>query len=242
MSPAAESELEANVARASSFALASLLVAYPEHDFQERLRLLLDGGALEAARAPEQRDLLRSLLVSTNLDELRSEHIEVFERAAAFNPLYETEYGRMRAVGKGHTLADIAGFYQAFGVRHTDGTFREAPDHLAVELEFYALLLVKEAHLAAHGEREGVEIVRAARRSFLEAHLGAFAPAAAARVQHPRYSPILELVRRLVAAECASFGLEPAPLEADGVAAAAEDDAEHAACGALGRNALPVIQ
>ena len=55
-------------------------------------------------------------------------------------------YERVRShgMGKGNTLADIGGFYQAFGLT-LDRGIHELPDHIAVELEFYGLLLLKQS-------------------------------------------------------------------------------------------------
>jgi TorA maturation chaperone TorD len=79
---------------------------------------------------------------------------------------------------KSFELADIAGFYRAFGVEITPGT--ERPDHIAVELEFMHLLAVKE--VVAAGREDGGEharICRDARATFFRDHLGRwFGPSA----------------------------------------------------------------
>jgi TorA maturation chaperone TorD len=70
----------------------------------------------------------------------------------------------------GYRLADIAGFYKAFGVEVAPETDR--PDQLAVELEFMHLLAVKEAVAEAQGEREDAALCREAAQKFLRDHLG----------------------------------------------------------------------
>ncbi len=57
---------------------------------------------------------------------------------------YETEYTTPDALYKAHQLADIAGFYRAFGLEMSTEN-RERPDHLAAELEFMHFLALKEA-------------------------------------------------------------------------------------------------
>lgn len=84
---------------------------------------------------------------------------------------YETEYGLPHEFRQSQELADIAGFYRAFGF-DIGGTIRERPDHLAAELEFMALLALKEAYAHAQGTPEHVEICRDAARKFLSAHPG----------------------------------------------------------------------
>lgn len=66
-------------------------------------------------------------------------------------------------------LADIAGFYRAFGVEVAPGT--EHVDHIVAELEFMHLLAVKEAVAETDGSPERAEICRDAARAFLADHL-----------------------------------------------------------------------
>jgi TorA maturation chaperone TorD len=84
--------------------------------------------------------------------------------------MYETELGLPHEFRQSQELADIAGFYRAFGFQ-TGGTVRERPDHLAAELEFMYLLALKEAYAAANSMPEQVEICVDAQRKFLQDHL-----------------------------------------------------------------------
>lgn len=89
-------------------------------------------------------------------------------------PPYETEYlpsdqGNHRA----HALADISGFYRAFGL-HPNPTRPERPDHLALELEFHGFLLAKAA--AAGRDRERQEICLDALTKFFARHLLVWLP------------------------------------------------------------------
>jgi DMSO reductase family type II enzyme chaperone len=68
-------------------------------------------------------------------------------------------------------MADVAGFYQAFGVKVDPSGDRV--DHIAAELEFMNLLAVKESiALEQEGEGEHAQVCRDASRSFLRDHLG----------------------------------------------------------------------
>jgi TorA maturation chaperone TorD len=80
----------------------------------------------------------------------------------------------------GHTprLADIAGFYRAFGMQvHGD-----RPDHVVAELEFASWASLSEAAAWVDGDEEAAERCAAATRSFLRDHLGRWLDAFAARV------------------------------------------------------------
>jgi nitrate reductase assembly molybdenum cofactor insertion protein NarJ len=197
------------VARARDFFLASLLVAYPDDEAVGSLRSVAEQLQEHAGAGPLLASLLRD-----GADELRSRYIDLFDRGKERTSLYETEYGRMGGVGKGNSLADIQGFYLAFGLQ--PGDLGEAMDHAAVELEFYAILLLKEALLAEQGDAEGLAIVADARKKFLADHLGRFLGAIAERpgVQgDPCYGPAFAWGASLVAEECSGAGVTPAPLD-----------------------------
>lgn len=111
------------------------------------------------------------------LEELRAEHRRVFGLVGS--QCYETEFGLPHEFRQSQELADLAGFYQAFGFR-MGGKVRERPDHIAVELEFMYLLCLKEAYADVHGLGEQVEIARHAQAAFLKDHLGTWIEAFAA--------------------------------------------------------------
>jgi len=104
-----------------------------------------------------------------SLLDLQSEHRRTFGLTGS--QCYETEFGLPHEFRQSQELADIAGFYQAFGFK-VGGTVRERPDHLAVELEFMYVLALKEAYATTNGSQEQVEICREAQGKFLGDHLG----------------------------------------------------------------------
>lgn len=195
------------VTRAQELVLASSLVSYPDGDLAELVRA--------AAPCPAAAALLEALAAPDGVTDLRARYVELFDRGGQRASLYETEYGRMRGMGKGHALADIAGFYQAFGLT-LDEARHEMLDHLAVELEFYAVLLLKQAALIERDDLAGVAIVASARGKFLAEHLGALARAVAARAEviaDPVYASVFAWCAALVEAECAALAVAPAPLD-----------------------------
>lgn len=208
--------------RALDFALAARLTAYPGDGFEGELHAF--GQGLDPA--PPALATVRAHLEGHGLDALRSDHLALFGSHAQRVSLHETEYGRMRGMAKGHDLADISGFYRAFGLEPTEEAGpRELPDHLACELEFYAVLLARSASLRETADPEGTFVVLDARRKFLECHLGRLAQTVAcdARVlAHPAFGPALAFAAALVAEECLALGAKPAPL--DFFAGASEPD------------------
>src|SRR3990172_7219059 len=110
-----------------------------------------------------------------DLPALQAEHRRSFGLVGSL--CYETEFGLPHEFRQSQELADLAGFYRAFGLRvgrsqSQGGTVRERPDHIAVELEFMYLLALKEAYAAENGMPEQAEICRETQRKFLSDHLG----------------------------------------------------------------------
>jgi TorA maturation chaperone TorD len=111
-------------------------------------------------------------------------------------------------------MADVAGFYRAFGVEVEPGG--ERPDHVTAELEFMNLLAVKEAiALQEEGEGEHAQICRDASRAFLRDHLARWAPrlgdCLAAADIHPVYSTAGRLLGGLTAFDAEQIDAAGAP-------------------------------
>lgn len=220
---------ETDAAAPEPFELASLLASYPGGETRARLAgTELDGELAPVAARPPA--------------DLESDYVELFDRGVADNPLHATGYARDRAFAVAGRLADVAGFYRAFGVVAAGG---ERPDHVAVELEFHAWMLRKQRYLAAADDAEGLAIVADASRKFLAEHLGPLAAAIAGRPAigaHPVYGPVFRWIAALVAAECARLGLEITPLELARGRAEPEEVTCAAAClpaALAGRGARP---
>lgn len=211
-------------AQALRFSLAARLTSYPDPRFSHWVRQL---SACVEGELPAS-GLLELACTGGDLDLARSEYVELFDRGDGRTPLYETEYGRMRGMSKGTELSDINGFYLAFGLAPDDGPAQqEMADHIAVELEFYAVLLARQAALLEAADAEGADIVEDARRKFLVDHLGRLAPAIAQRenvIQSALYGAPFSWAAALVAAECRALSAQPAPLDFHSLAPAPESE------------------
>jgi nitrate reductase assembly molybdenum cofactor insertion protein NarJ len=198
----------------SNFVLASILMSYPMDHVSENISVLLADNDLQIS------DELRALIIDRtspeNLLDLQSEYISIFDNGRDANPIYETEYDRRRPLAKGNELSDIAGFYRAFGFElDSSAEGMEILDHVGIELEFYALMLMKQIHLIEMNDQQGVEITNDARKKFLSAHLGRFIGAISRRpgvVNSEFYCKVFNWGADLVAAECKRENLivEPA--------------------------------
>jgi TorA maturation chaperone TorD len=143
---------------------------------------------------------------------------------------YETEYGADDLFQQPQAMADVAGFYAAFGLTTIAG---ERPDHASGECEFLMVLARREAlGLERHADAD-LAVVRRAARLFLRDHLARFAPAFAEQLRRADpegfYGALGGLLDVFVAGECARFGVTPGP--ASLALRTAEEDRVPMACG-----------
>lgn len=107
-------------------------------------------------------------------------------------------------------MADVAGFYQAFGLQVSNGA-GERLDHVTVQAEFLYVLLAKEAAALQERNQEAADICREARRNFFEEHVGWWLPAFSrllSRVAPANfYQELAVLTASLSAVERVSLGL-----------------------------------
>ncbi len=123
---------------------------------------------------------------------------------------YETECGLPHEFRQSQEMADIAGFYRAFGF-NIGGKVRERPDHISAELEFMHVLALKEAYAAENGVAERVEICVDAQCKFLQEHLGQwislFAESLARSAEEAPYLSLARFAAAFVEADAKRFGV-----------------------------------
>jgi TorA maturation chaperone TorD len=93
---------------------------------------------------------------------------------------YETEYyPAAETFQRSQQLADIAGFYRAFGIEPS-ASLPERPDHIVLELEFMAFLIMKQRLAVGENTSTGIEramICEDAARKVFADHLCWWVPA-----------------------------------------------------------------
>lgn len=199
--PFADVDPVANMARQAMYRFAALSFLDPQVGSWDRLNALrvdplLLGGAALIRSLPEARplgvglgessiEMLDPQLVLERLPNseraLNTQYENTFGLLVSSNcPPYETEYINSKfAFQRSNSLADISGFYQAFGLTSSD-KHPDRPDHVVLELEFMASLLGLERQ-AADGDSERrkdrQQVCRDAQVRFLQEHLGWWTPA-----------------------------------------------------------------
>ncbi len=200
----------------------------------------LAAAGLEVASARLEA-LRRSFLDGEERGKLREECARLFGnlRGAGCSP-YETEFSNAHVFQRAQQMADIAGFYRAFGLEASaEG---ERTDHIAAELEFMHFLACKELY-AAENDPAQVEVCREAQRKFLADHLGRwtgiFAQLVARTTSEEFYAELTRLLDEFVAADAAArdacperVTTPPPPRRAD------EDDAT--SCGRSSDGSAPL--
>lgn len=183
------------------------------------LRPLMAGNGKLPETAGSLRMCLEQLLdgkaeSARTLESVETDYAALFGHAVrGACPPYELEYGPGEIVQRASDLADISGFYAAFGLNVASASDR--PDHITVECEFMSLLCTKEAAADRAGWPDRVKQCRHAERAFLKDHLAAWLPAFLHRVAEQAipgfYTQLTSFAREFLDAECRQFALSPGP-------------------------------
>ncbi|MFQ5961303.1 MAG: molecular chaperone, partial [Candidatus Methylomirabilales bacterium] len=157
---------------------------------------------------------VRSALETMTVDSLESSYLRYFGHTISKEcPPYETEYGQAHIFQKSGSLADIAGFYKAFGLELASD-FKDRLDHISVELEFMHFLCLKEAYaLARDHSQEKLALCRDAQAKFLAEHLSrwvfGFARTLEKKAGDSLFGLMAEMLASFLTGEMQAYGLEP---------------------------------
>jgi TorA maturation chaperone TorD len=140
------------------------------------------------------------------IGDLRTEHDHAFGLVIPREcPPYETEYfPSSENFARSQQMADIAGFYRAFGVEPSADR-PERPDHLGLELEFMAVLFMKKRMALASAETnadatEQASVCERAERDFFRDHLAWWVPTFASGLSRKAKGGYLRALARVLAA------------------------------------------
>ena len=209
------SAIAASLARATMYRLCGAALGYPTRERLDEVARM--ARAAERVSAPELREAIATVASAAGPADAASvagEYVALFDGAVRCPP-YEGAYGPPQMAGKSALLADIAGFYTAFGLEAAAGQ-PDVEDHIATELEFLSALALKEAWALAEAHDEHAEITRGASAHFLTDHLGRWAPAFAtaldATTSLPYYRAVATLLATWIATDTETLHVAPVPL------------------------------
>jgi hypothetical protein len=118
------------------------------------------GGEIDIQPLAEAAEAMKT----ADFDELDVEYEKL--TSPKMNFLYECNYHP--PLTSSVEMADVAGFYRAFGLDFPS----DRPDHVSMELEFMRVVTMKEARALMDDDGENAGICISAQKSFLSAHLG----------------------------------------------------------------------
>ena len=197
------------LARSEVYLFLARAFSYPQLPLTE-----LHHRALQAGRVlGEDSFKLISQLTVPPLAEMETQYIRTFGHTMQQTyPAYEMEYGQGHVFMQSHSMAELAGFYQAFGAEAASG---ERLDHIGTELEFMYYLSYKESHALVSDTEEGAKVCRDGQRRFLEKHLGRWAPLFLRRLEHEvegLYRPLSKVILNWLEMEIRELDANPKPL------------------------------
>ncbi len=205
-------DLEVTVSRAQIYGFYAEAFLYPRENWSQELDYLK--AHLATLGIPQ----VIASLEPYELETLQRAFCQTFGLSGSL--CYETEYGLPHEFRMSQELADIAGFYRAFGVR-CGGAVQERPDHIAVECEFMHLLCLKEAWAAQQKRPDQMEICQDGERKFLGDHLGKWLPVFVRSLELHGDTLFVQLARQFqafLAWEAQHLGIQVQPLEASKLA------------------------
>lgn len=215
------------LARSALYRLLSLACAYPSPTTlaflrEEALPTARLGAQVVAGKAAPTLMVMAEELWRAGPDGLGRAYQRALSHVAAADcPPYESAYTAHHLFQQTQVMADVAGFYRAFGFEASTAN-RERVDHVGVELEFMHLLCHKEAYALVHHGRGRARLCRRAQRRFWGDHLGRwlerFAALLATRAGEGFYGYLARAAAVFASSETRLLGEAPAP------AAASEGD------------------
>jgi putative dimethyl sulfoxide reductase chaperone len=169
-------KLDESLARAVLYRFLALGFAYPSNESYEVLRFGVEVGRVGADMLSKEiaaeLDAVAEAVAVRSQSELADEYRDLFSFSSSPDcPLNECAYGAKHLYQEVHELADMSGFYRAFGLDVSG----QRPDELPVQLEFLYLLTLKEARAREDKRSSRTQLCRDAQRTFMRDHLGRWA-------------------------------------------------------------------
>lgn len=180
---------------------------FAEQLFALAARLELDAGG-------DVHTIQETVRTLEDREEFEVAYHNTFRGAMVVSP-FEADYTSHGPFEMANELADVAGFYRAFGFGPSSATI-DRVDHIAGELEFLCVASWKHDEALAGRRLDDAEVVDKALADFLVDHAGRwfsrFASRCAERGAHPLFLSAAHLAAALVEKDLSDRGLKPKPV------------------------------
>ena len=172
---------------------------------------------LEMMRSAELSEAFRNIkkeLQDSNTEKLSKGYRDTFGGAtvAMDCPPYEMYFSGSQIYQQTQDLADISGFYKAFGVEVSRDDKANRWDHVAVELEFLHFLTYKLAYAMENAGNRELDSCLDAKKKFLNAHIGrwicAFSNAVGKKSPLAFYREIADLTNEFIHLDMKNLGVD----------------------------------
>ncbi len=183
--------------------------------------------AIESITALEE--LIGNEFPNRDLSYLEEKFIEVFGHTVHKDyPPLGSHYGSGHMFQSHQYLADIAGYYNAFGLEPT-GRQLEGLDHISLELEFMYVLTFKEGYAFENDGSDKVDICVKAQKKFMKNEIGSwgslFAKLLETKGNVEFYRKIGGLLKVFLQMETAFLKVKPRRLKAPDVSDSLDESA-----------------
>lgn len=224
------------VQRAAVYGLLARLFTYPRED---TLEILSRGNLLESLSGLDEGLVtpvyqLTELIQTLGYARLCEEYVHVFGHTVSNEcPPYETSYGESNIFQQTQVMADIAGFYKAWGLDLAPDA-HDRVDHISAECEFMGFLLLKLHYVRSKGEKEAEEICLDSCKKFLKDHMGKWVPnfsiLVIKKAPNGLYAEAAKFMKNFVEKESEIFGVEPVKYNEKDLPFAAFEESECLQC------------
>ena len=138
----------------------------------------------------------KKILKAESIEELKVEHARLFIGPySLLAPPYGSVYLESERKIMGNSTMDVVNRYRQSGLIVAEN-FKDAPDHIAAELEFMHFLIFKAMEAANQGDVNGIVTGLLNQQSFLEQHLGAWVHEFAGNVVENAKTPFYRNIAR----------------------------------------------
>ena len=208
--------VDIHLGRSSVYSLLALAYAYPTAERLQRLREDVAEDVGELGKGVVTPEIVGPVLehLALPIETLQRDYALVFTHTVSPDcPTYESAFSARDIFQQAQTMADVAGFYSAFGLK-VGGRERERADHITAELEFMSFMALKLAYAIEYMGPEQVEIALDTQRTFLRDHLGRWGGSLGQRTAstaqgQPLYRAVGELLESWIDEECRRLDTGP---------------------------------